>query len=1813
MVNNDAYKISGKMIRIFFLISILGAGLSTIYGTAPELNGVNDLTGIVNTNTDPAGNKVFDLINGKIKVHSTSDTIDDFEDSKPVQTIWGTDWYGYPDSIGNSVIPETVSIASNGVNNSKAGSFPFVLGDTLKIGSYFEPPFVELGFSTRVLDTDFRNLSMVDSIKYWYKGPAHTFNVLTTNVTDYNYYYYSVTVSTETWTLVSLKFDSTVFKQASWGKKVPFRRDSVLAFDWIISGAAHTVDTLFLDNIYVRPSFPKPGIVVFGADNKGVNGKWQFKKEGSTTWEDLGAPTVTAARLLSPDSWMRFLPPSSGPNGGYPTVTIYAWDQSDYKANGSTSDVTLHGGETPYSQLSATSKIEIGEKARIVVQPRDTSVSVNTTAPFTVSAVGTPAPGYLWLLSTNGGSKWDSIAGANANTYSFTAVTADNNKKFRCVARNSYGQDTSAMATLTVVSVQIPVFITNLRDTVVIEQSTLQFPKLNITGAQPFTYKWFKDAQPPQQVGSNELFSIPAITKAHEGKYYLEVSNGAGSAISYKADVKVYKIITITGNLNPTMSFMENSDASLTIGADGNGTVKYQWYKNNRVSTDPGAPDKTLLLGKVTKATHNDTTYYCTVWSSWKGTDTIGPVVKSTVCTLKVSILANPFTLLAEKIDQATKKVKLTITSSQNMSNFPVEINLSEYCDTMYVLYKTNGYPTDKNDATEIIKFSTKSIKEAPNNTISSEINLKSVGSDSAYFFSASAFWHYNGGTKDTLLKPFYNGNSISFGSGYIPENKLSVSGVYMDLTDFAEMTVTNINSMVDNKDSSVVIELSENAGFSVLLSSGSYLVRDVKKNGDPFKAGLWVGKFPFEKKKVYYRWRIVSYSATISPVLSGMFDAGYDRPVYAGELKLDTTSSVNKIAASWTKPGVTVDSIRIWWNTQPIPKEAETDKIGLPIAKAFYVKNKDLDHDTVVKAFSPNTVYYFGLQIFQNHLWSRITDLSSKSIKTKNFNQNLNVNNAIQISSASFDSVKNAIVLNWSVDSSVTPAGARLEWGASYSVYPDESFKLTLPDFYPVKKASNNADSITLNSDIVFDATFYIGMWLRAVNDTSSGMPSAPTAAATKTVKIPSFTWQIISLSASQIDTAYAANAKIIVQSLSPFDYKDTLFSYRPPNIPAGFVSISGTGFRFGTVNPEIGAMMLGLKYSLPGGISDARVKLYRYVASRNKFEVVYSSYTMGGAVWDTLTRDKIVYPYLVLADVSEPKVEIKKYEAVVNDDVDKVYTTFRATDNAGNLRWIFMYGNGQEGFPRSARGTLDLSVDTITGIADNKYGVVHRSFGLRAQLVVTDGVSSCTTDVSRSVRDPSGQSLPYVAKRKWQPLISALTLDKPDIDAVLNNSVGITTPWQYKKELYRIFRYYNPSSSDTNTWTEYSASVKDDFKFVPGRVIWYKSVEGDQIRFGSGITTSLRDRFEITLKPRTWTDIALPFQFDILLYDILNANAAAPAESLEIYHWRWSDNVATYEPIRTFIGPIQSVSDIKDTVMGAGEAYIVYNHNPVPVTFYIPSRCAPVPGYAAYAAAGMETVKSDKWYIQFGWRDKTGDRKYHTIPLGYNTFLGKQAYYGPFPPTLRDVYAGVVDDSRNVLCGYGIQKEMKNGGMTFTIEFVNNSPGAAAVEYRIENGMSLPEGFRARILNPQTMIYEDEEKSLEAEVPKESTAERVVVIGKGDYFDNVLAVLAQYNFQFVKVFPNPFRNAVHVCYTLPKGIAQVAFALYDIRGRVVWERRETKQVTPGPHSVTYNGSAQNALQGILSSGIYIMRMTVSDKADNAVFRGEKKITCLK
>ena len=93
----------------------------------------------------------------------------------------------------------------------------------------------------------------------------------------------------------------------------------------------------------------------------------------------------------------------------------------------------------------------------IETQPASVSTSVGEGVSFTAAAAGTPAPTVQWQVSTNGGTTYTNIAGATADTYSFTAAAIQNGDLFQAVFTNTSGSVTTNPATLTVAASAIPI------------------------------------------------------------------------------------------------------------------------------------------------------------------------------------------------------------------------------------------------------------------------------------------------------------------------------------------------------------------------------------------------------------------------------------------------------------------------------------------------------------------------------------------------------------------------------------------------------------------------------------------------------------------------------------------------------------------------------------------------------------------------------------------------------------------------------------------------------------------------------------------------------------------------------------------------------------------------------------------------------------------------------------------------------------------------------------------------------------------------------------------------------------------------------------------------------------------------------------------------------------------------------------------------------------------------------------------------------------------------------------------------------------
>jgi hypothetical protein len=93
------------------------------------------------------------------------------------------------------------------------------------------------------------------------------------------------------------------------------------------------------------------------------------------------------------------------------------------------------------------SEIPANAAPTVTTQPSSTSVAEGSTATFSVTFSGYPAPSVQWYRDLA------LVSGATSATYSFSASLADNGAVFKCVATNILGSVESASATLTVTEV----------------------------------------------------------------------------------------------------------------------------------------------------------------------------------------------------------------------------------------------------------------------------------------------------------------------------------------------------------------------------------------------------------------------------------------------------------------------------------------------------------------------------------------------------------------------------------------------------------------------------------------------------------------------------------------------------------------------------------------------------------------------------------------------------------------------------------------------------------------------------------------------------------------------------------------------------------------------------------------------------------------------------------------------------------------------------------------------------------------------------------------------------------------------------------------------------------------------------------------------------------------------------------------------------------------------------------------------------------------------------------------------------------------
>ncbi len=155
--------------------------------------------------------------------------------------------------------------------------------------------------------------------------------------------------------------------------------------------------------------------------------QWQRSTDAGTTWGNLagavGASYSTGSTTLSQDG-------------------------ERYRL------VAINSSGTAQSDAARLTVTAAPQAPAIFTQPTSQVVSPPAPATFTAAASGVPTPSWQWQLSTDGGTTWANVSGANAASYTTPATSpADNGRRYRAIATNASGSATTDAAVLTVASV----------------------------------------------------------------------------------------------------------------------------------------------------------------------------------------------------------------------------------------------------------------------------------------------------------------------------------------------------------------------------------------------------------------------------------------------------------------------------------------------------------------------------------------------------------------------------------------------------------------------------------------------------------------------------------------------------------------------------------------------------------------------------------------------------------------------------------------------------------------------------------------------------------------------------------------------------------------------------------------------------------------------------------------------------------------------------------------------------------------------------------------------------------------------------------------------------------------------------------------------------------------------------------------------------------------------------------------------------------------------------------------------------------------
>ena len=1428
----------------------------------------------------------------------------------------------------------------------------------------------------------------------------------------------------------------------------------------------------------------------------------------------------------------------------------------------------------------------------ITTHPADLTVNAGDRALFRVVATSSASLSYNWFRL---GTPEESLSTTDSLVMPAAALSNDSTHYY-CVVSHGGGSTVSDTALLRVVSK--PVFTAQPESVLAYAGDTARFT-VTVAGSA-ITYSWKRDGELfTGGLGSSSAqLSLPDVDLDDNGSVFVcFAENSIGIDSSREALLTVVmpgaKIVEKT---NDTIFPMGNQ-FTLRVVAQGRPEISYAWKKAGE-SLILSTAD-TLQLTEFTA--NQNVTYRCVV-TNGEGTDS----ADIRVCATTGSFF-NPLVLRGKFVDP--ERAELTLS---NFGSLPVSETSSPHVKEIGIWYSTVTFPVGaelSGNADNCVKIDLQRMIDAGGGSFDTTIQFFNGAPEEcrSLYIVASPLWK----NPDTVVQTVSSDQRTTIFMCPVDslDNNLDVEVEHERVSDSLTIVVGNVTSI--NRDSMMYLVIEHGIGYGVnaVVTTDRILPSELEATQSIVSKTYHNERFAQLEDSVTIRvyWRGVM--GNFSHVITRKIAVGIPRPVNSATLTADS-ATMSSIYLHWefaTAPDL--DSIRIWWGRSQIALSADIDTATFD----FMTFGQDT-RNTIITLLVSATRYYIGLQIKKGDVWSLVTVDSRDTCTT--FSPT--IPNTVNGVTASFNPDNNLITLRWDIDTNGVGQVGNIETGIAWTTGTPPGPAIVPLRIVSELTISGNTLSLDLGEDLQFSSTYHFALALRKKDDV--GWTDA-TELSRAAVAIPTPLWQKIVYFPDEDSIVTAFNRMVVLKKTGSgsVNVTDTLRIFTPSSAPEGFVVVSPIGIDF-VKDVKSDPISIGLRYdsALLGSLDAGGIRMYQYNVDGGWRVLDDCDVDPEERLVSVVKRvNDYKDPFILMIDTMPPVVTVISDTVSAVTPQQGVVDSVVVQDNISNCSVELTYWTATANISDTGSYTrCDLHRDTVIMSIPPKYVISDR--GLFAQWKISDGRFEKRINVSRVVSPSTADPVVLTANR-WMPIFTTATLNDNSIESALDD-LKSSDKWSYDSSHFRIYRWIDTTTTSVGAignagWVEYRMASSDLFDLIPGRVVWVKTRKGKTVpSLGTGMTISLREPYSIELKAKEWTDIALPFKFNIRVGDIIDSTTAgvdvALKDSLHIYKWVRGEDDKTAFTQPKYVPKLWENDSLTFNMTykygddGVG-TYSVYNASSRDVLLRIP----PIPEtFSIYSAGNQPAAKKhaadDGWYMVI--RPSTDNGRLTPLYCGYRPGMGKCRY--PLAPSFGRQSVATVDENNGTVGGSLVLNGPENGGFSFPLLFENSDTKKTVFTYTLAAGSAFPEGLRSGIVDPVSRKVDYSSEQTVA-VNAGDKAYRWLVVGDSAFIASLSTKLTR-GLALLNVYPNPCRGAVNIKMHIPySDVKTVQIAFFDQLGRRIWNSTvRNNTLHPGSNTFVVRPSQG----GGWSAGSYILRVSAVNSSGKCVGVRQQRVLYL-